>query len=186
MATTTGDELVHWITSEQLPRDVILQHLNYIDALQLASTCTQLWSVVGRLVMLARANKKLALGKTTPDWLRIPLLTGLTKVNARANDNDALTWACLHGHLVMAHWLTKRFGLTADDARAYNNGALRWASENGHLAVAQWLTERFKLTADDARADNNYVLKQACRNSHSAVVSWLEERFGITRAELGD
>ena len=189
MSTATlhhGDTLVHWFTSQQLPGDLILQHLTYKDAMQLAATCTQLWSVVERLVMLSRPNMKVALGDTTPDWLRIPLLTGLTVDDARTHDNWALQWACHNGHLVVAQWLTERFKLTVDDARANNNWALRWACQHGHLEVAQWLTERFELTAADARAYNNDALRWTCRNSHSAVVSWLEEQFGITRAELND
>jgi hypothetical protein len=138
-----GDALIHWFTSQQLPGDLILQHLTHKDAMQLASTCTQLWSVVERLVTLTRPNIKVALAITTPDGLRIPLLTGLTLHDARAYNNAALQGACKNGHLKVAQWLTERFELTADDARAHHNRALLWACQNGHLAVVHWLEEEF-------------------------------------------
>jgi ankyrin repeat protein len=141
---------------------------------------------VEQLVTLALPNKEVALGETIPDRLRIPLLTGLTTDDARANSNCALKWVCRNGHLEVAQWLTERFWLTVDDARANNNDALRWACENEHLGVAQWLTERFWLTVDDARTNNNSALRWACFHGHLEVVRWLEDKFGITRTELND
>ena len=67
--------------------------------------------------------------------------------DARADDNDALRWACGNGHLATAQWLASHFGLTPADARAGDGAALRKARRNGHLATERWLAGYFGLTA---------------------------------------
>jgi hypothetical protein len=173
-------ELTHWVASRQLPIEVIVRGMEWKDAVRLAACSPQTWPHVEQLVTLARPDWDAALDENTPDRLRIPLLTGLTREQVRAENNEALRRACVNGHLATAQWLTERFQLTAEDARANNNQALREACINGHLATAQWLTERFQLTAEDARANNNYALRWACRCEHLAVAQWLTERFQLT------
>jgi len=182
--TETGNKLVHWLATKQLPGEVILKHLNWKEALRLAASSPFLWPHVERLVALALPNRQVGLKPSTPDRLRIPLLTGVTREQVRANDNEALQEACEYGHLAVAQWLVERFQLTAADARTCNNEALRGACENGHLAVARWLTERFQLTADDARAINNHALRWARCLGHSDVVHWLKTEFDITQEEI--
>jgi len=179
----TGQTLVHWLTSQQLPAEAILRHLDWKEAVRLSASCSQLWPHVEWLVTLAQPNQKAALNKETPDRLRIPLLTGLTLEQVRVNHNHTLRWACKNGHLAVAQWLAERFGLTADDARENDNWALLEACHQGHLAVAQWLAEQFQLTADDARGRNNEVLRWACNYGHLAVAQWLADRFGLTAAD---
>jgi len=182
-AWTPGKELVHWVTTHQLQIDLILRHIHWTAAVELAASSPQLWPHVERLVTLARPDRIAALVPNTPDRLRIPLLTGLTREQVRAVDNEALRWTCWRGRLAVAQWLADRFQLTAADARAGNNEALRWACGDGHLATAQWLTERFGLTAADARAFSNNALLGACTNGHLDVVQWLVKRFGLTAAD---
>ena len=181
-----GDELLHWVATQQLSVPLVLRHLTWRDAVRLAVTCPQLWPHVELLVALAKPDLAAAVAPTTPDRLRIPLLTGLTAADIRVGNNWALRRACANGHLKVAQWMTATFGLTADDAQAMNNYALKWACARGHLAVAQWLTATFGLTAADARTRNNYVLREACAHGHLAVAQWLETTFGITRAEIAD
>lgn len=116
--TETGDKLVHWISTRQLPARVILRHLTWKEAVRLAMTCKVLWQKVEWIVALAKPNQDAALDGDTPDRLRIPLLTGLTREQVRANDNRAFRWACHDGHLNVARWLKKQFDLT----RAEING----------------------------------------------------------------
>jgi hypothetical protein len=129
-----GQELVHWVTTQQLPLPLILRHLAWRDAVRLAFASPQLWPHVARLVALARPDLAAALAGTTPDRLRIPLLTGLTREQVRADSNEALREACENGHLATAKWLTERFGLTAADARTYNNAARC----GGRASTATW------------------------------------------------
>ena len=184
-STETSQQLIHWFSTQQLHTEVILKHLTWKDAVRLAASCPQLWQEVERMVAMAKPDTVAALNNKTPDRLRIPLLTGLTRDQVRAEDNYVLRWACRRGHLAVAQWLTERFQLTADDVRVNDNEALRWACRRGHLAVAQWLTERFQLTADDARAEDNWALLWTCHNGHLPVVQWLTERFQLTADEIG-
>ena len=168
--------MIHWVRSQQLSAEAVLKHLSWKEVVQLASTCKGLWQEVAWMVAQTKPDLEAALDPKTPDRLRIPLLTGLTAEQVRADNNQALRWACMNGHLAVAQWLTDRFQLTTDDARAQNNGAFRGACGHGHLEMAQWLTDRFQLTAEDARADNNYALRWACWNRHLAVAQWLTDR----------
>jgi len=167
---TPGCELVHWIATLQLPAETIIRGLDFKDAVWLSASSPQLWPHVERLVSLAKLDRKAALADSTPDRLRIPLLTGLTWEQVRDNNNLALRMACRNGYLNMAQWLTEHFGLTPADARMWNNEALRWACRHGRLDMALWLTEHFQLTAADAQAWNNQTLRLACGNGHLAVL----------------
>lgn len=99
---------------------------------------------------------------------------GLSRVDARANDNYALRIACRNGHVSVLEYLHKGFGLTADDARARNNFAIRHACARGHLSILKYLCEGFGLTIKDARA---------CRNVHPVVIPYLREKIGLVPAE---
>jgi hypothetical protein len=119
-----GKELTHWIATRQLPIANVLGDLD--------------WGA--------------ALDPATPNRLRIPLLTGLTRLTreqVRANSNQVLSEVCGQGRLEVAQWLTDRFGLTAGDARANNNYALRYACASGYLDVTQWLEERFGIRQEE-------------------------------------
>jgi hypothetical protein len=139
-----GQELAHWVATEQLPLPLILRHLTWQDAVRLAFASPQLWPRVARLVTLAQPDTAAAFAGTTPDRLRIPLLTGLTREQVRAGNNWALRWACEGGHLATAQWLTATFQLTDADAR--DADALLMACQYGHLAVVAWLETRFGIT----------------------------------------
>jgi len=177
-----GPVLTHWVASQQLPIIQIVRGMHWKDAVRLAASSPLLWPHVEWLVALAMPNQEAALAKATPDRLRIPLLTGLTREQARAN-NYELRWACGRGRLGMAQWLTERFQLTAADARACDNYALRAACHNGHLTTAQWLVERFGLTAADARAAYHCMLVEFCMNEHLKIIQWLKTKFDITQEE---
>jgi hypothetical protein len=181
---TPAHELIHWVAIRHLAIEQIMRDMEWKDALRLAFSSPQLWPHVERLVALTKPDMRAALNEDTSDRLRIPLLTGLTPADARADNNWALRKACAGGHLAAAQWLTERFGLTAADARAWHNEVLWWACRNGHLEVAQWLTERFGLTAADVRAADNEALRWACANGHLDVAQWLTEEFGITQEEI--
>ena len=86
---------------------------------------------------------------------------GLTKKEARANDNEAFRKAAANGHLEVLKWLHTTFDLKEKDARANNNDAFQWAANNGHLEVLEWLHTTFKLTETDARANNNGAFRCA-------------------------
>jgi hypothetical protein len=118
---------------------------------RLAAASPRLWPHVEQMAARARPDCMAALAATTPDRLRIPLLVGLTPVDARADDNYALRVACGNGHVAVAQWLT------AADARAGGNWALRWGQANGQLAMARWLVDRFGITKDEA--GTNLVLE---------------------------
>ena len=107
-----GDELLHWVATQQLLVPLVLRHLTWREAVRLAVTCPQLWPHVERLVTLAKPDMAAALAPTTHDRLRIPLLTGLTAADARNNYNDALREACANGHLAVTEWLETTFGIT--------------------------------------------------------------------------
>lgn len=110
-STNTGNKLIHWFGTQQLPAEAIVKHLIWKDAMRLASTCKALWQEVEWIVTEAQPNLKAALNKKIPDGLRIPLLTGLTQHEVRADTNFALRFACCNGHLRVAQWLTERFGI---------------------------------------------------------------------------
>jgi len=184
VGSDTGPQVIHWVSTHQLPVEAILKHLTWREAVQLASTCKGLWQKVMWMVTQAPPDLEAALDPKTPDRLRIPLLTGLTAEQVRADNNKVLRWACKHGQLEVAQWLTDRFQLTADDARAENNEALRLACKYGHLEMAQWLTDRFQLTAEDARAHHNEALRMACKYGHLEVAQWLTDRFQLTTKDL--
>lgn len=147
-----GKELTHWIATRQLPIANVLGDLDWKDAVRLASTSPLLWKHVEQLVTLAKPDWGAALDPATPNRLRIPLLTGLTRLTreqVRANSNQVLSEVCGQGRLEVAQWLTDRFGLTAGDARANNNYALRYACASGYLDVTQWLEERFGIRQEE-------------------------------------
>lgn len=88
-----------------------------------------------------------------------------------------LRYACEHGKIMMAMWLTNTFGVTTGVARMSENAALQWACANGHLNVVQWLISHFGLTKQDAHI---FPFREACHGGHLHVAQWLTERFGLT------
>jgi ankyrin repeat protein len=73
------------------------------------------------------------------DELRAYIAAGKVAVeDARANDNQALRFACRNGHVSVVRVLVE-LGLTADDARVHDNDALRYACCNGHVSVVRVL-----------------------------------------------
>jgi len=180
VGSDTGPQVIHWVSTHQLPVEAILKHLTWREAVQLASTCKGLWQKVMWMVTQAPPDLEAALDPKTPDRLRIPLLTGLTAEQVRAGNNRALRMACKHGQLEVAQWLTDRFQLTADDARVWQNDAFLWAWEYGHLAMAQWLKDRFQLTIKVPWTHHNGALRSACKNGQLAETQWLPVRFELT------
>ena len=55
-----------------------------------------------------------------------------------ANDNEALIWASVNGHLEVVKFLVEQ----GADVTANNNRALKWASEKGHLEIVNFLNRR--------------------------------------------
>ena len=68
---------------------------------------------------------------------------GLNLNDIRSEDNEALRYACMNGHLDVAKYLVEQ-GLSLDDIRSNNNYALRWARDNGHQYVVEFLEETIK------------------------------------------
>ena len=105
-------------------------------------------------------------------------------LDARAENNAALCWASINGHLFVVAYLTEHFQLTQEDARANDNFALRVACHAGHLPVVRYLSEHYQLTREDARADYNHALRAASEYGHLPVVRYLVEHYGLTAEDI--
>jgi len=82
-------------------------------------------------------------------------------------DNDyALCWASYYGHLPVVQFLVQH----GADVHACNDYALRWASNYGHLPVVQFLVQH----GADVHAENDDALRCASYNGHLAVVQFLK------------
>jgi surface antigen len=120
------------------------------------------------------------------------------RVDASAEDNDAIRLAAEHGHVAVIDALLrdKRIDPSAgfdyairwaaanghatvverllQDARvspaACDNCSIRWAAANGHCAVVELLLQDKRV---DPSANKNYAIRRAARDGHIAVVERL-------------
>ena len=65
---------------------------------------------------------------------------------SRADNNLALRWAALNGHVEVLRFLKNEFELTAEDARANDNDALKLAARNRHIKVIEFFEKEWGLT----------------------------------------
>jgi len=105
----------------------------------------------------------------------------LTLEHVQSENNKALRWACIYGHLEVTKWLVDTFELTIHDVRSENNCAFRYACSNGHLEVAKWLVDKFGLTIVDVESDNNHAFRYACSNGHLNIMQFFIERFQLIK-----
>src|SRR5205809_164 len=92
----------------------------------------------------------------------------LTLADLRSANNQALRWACKHGHLAIVKFLLEK-GLNREDILG---NPLKCACQYGHLAIVQLLLEK-GLTHEDIRCKNNEILHYACERKHFDVVQEL-------------
>ena len=99
-------------------------------------------------------------------------------VDARANNDEAVRYACRYGHLEIVKYLVEKCGA---DVRAYSNCAIHWSCEFGHFDVVTYLVEDCGV---DVRCENDYAIGCASENGHLEVVKYLVEKCGAdVRAE---
>lgn len=87
MELSIEQTLIHFVENRQLPGDQVLGCLEWKDAVRLAASCSLLWPHVERMVAKAKPDKEVAFHISTPDKLRIPMLTGLTSADIRMDNN---------------------------------------------------------------------------------------------------
>ena len=87
-------------------------------------------------------------------------------INIHADDDYALRWASLNGHIDVVKFLVKK----GVDIHARNDYALTWASFNGHLKVVKFLVKN----GADIHACNDIALIWARENGSKDVVNYLE------------
>ena len=90
-------------------------------------------------------------------------------VDARANNDEAVRYACRYGHLEIVKYLVEKCGA---DVRAYSNCAIHWSCEFGHFDVVTYLVEDCGV---DVRCENDYAIGCASENGHLEVVKYLTE-----------
>ena len=107
-------------------------------------------------------------------------------IDAGANGQVALHFACVHGELPFAKWLVSE---GADVNARADNGAmpLHGACQEGHIEVIEWLLEAHQgAILDAADEDGAQPLHAACQEGHLAVVELLCARGANVRATDDD
>jgi len=86
--------------------------------------------------------------------------------NIHADNDYALRWAALNGHLDIMKFLVEK----GANMHAYNDYALRVAAKNGHLDIVKYLVS----ASANIHAGDDYALRLAADNGHTKVVRYLE------------
>ena len=89
------------------------------------------------------------------------------RIDVHTNDEWALKWAVINGHLEVVKYLVEN----GANIHADNELALKWAANNGHLEVVKYLVEN----GADIHVDNEWALRWAANNGHLDVVKYLVE-----------
>jgi len=95
----------------------------------------------------------------------VQLFLTLTDIDPLADDNYAIRFTSLNGHLAVVNVLIAdpRVNPSAD-----NNFAIHWASARGHIDVVKVLLVDPRV---DPSADDNYAIRLASLNGHTDVVN---------------
>lgn len=111
----------------------------------------------------------------------------ITGEDARANRNQALSFACIHGRLNIVDRLTQPpFNLNEDDARECN--ALAEASRMDHIDIVNRLAQPpYNINGENARDQVKLALAKACTSGYLSIVDRLAQPpFNLTGRDVDD
>eukprot|EP00435_Cladocopium_sp_Y103_P028497 s2_g7.t1 len=106
------------------------------------------------------------------------------RASCSATDGDgyqALTWACIKGHLQIVKILLEAKASTAEAALSTGKTPLSLAAERGHMPVVQELLSK-QAKVDQLNGDGSTALHSACHRCEVEIVAHLLERKSLVNA----
>jgi hypothetical protein len=190
--TMTSNLLVRWCASQQLVALLILAQLRWKDAVRLASTCRELRKNLQWIVSQTPFDFETAvLHYSTPDILRIPIITGITPEKIRESYAYSFRTSCSRGRLSVAKWMDEKFELCSKNffedetkIKILFETFLR-TCDNGNFDTAQWLSEKIEAMGypmkDMFNQTYKYYFTQPFKMRKYKVGMWLVEILEMER-----